>query len=351
MRKRNQEATKNYRIAALDDEIGIIDSLSVILRRCGYEFTGFTDPSEALEALKTEHFDILILDYLMGWIRGDEFVKKIREFNDEIYILLLTGYKDIAPPLETIRALDIQGYCEKSNKFDQLILLIESGIKSISQIRTINTLNDGLNKAYAELEKRYVDIIEALRLSVDAKDTYTRGHSDRVSFYAVKEGEALNLDKRDLEILRVAGIFHDLGKIGIPDDILFKSERLTEKEYEEIKRHTLKGADILSAVLMFKDAVPIIKYHHERVDGKGYPEGLVGEQIPLLGRILSVVDAFDAMVSDRLYRKRLGFKEAKKQLKNGSGTQFDAKVVDVFLNVLENYDKLVEEMNELNINL
>lgn len=351
MRKRNQETTKNYRIAALDDEIGIIDSLSVILRRCGYEFTGFTDPSEALEALKTEHFDILILDYLMGWIRGDEFVKKVREFNDELYILLLTGHKDIAPPLETIRTLDIQGYCEKSNKFDQLILLIESGIKSISQVHTINILNDGLNKAYAELEKRYVDIIEALRLSVDAKDTYTRGHSDRVSFFAVKVGEALHLDKGELEILRVAGIFHDLGKIGISDDILFKSERLTEKEYEEIKRHTLKGADILSAVLMFKDAVPIIKYHHERVDGKGYPEGLVGEQIPLLGRILSVVDAFDAMISDRLYRKRLGFEEAKKQMKNGSRTQFDAKIVVVFLHVLENYDKLVEEMKERNISL
>jgi HD-GYP domain-containing protein (c-di-GMP phosphodiesterase class II) len=347
MRKRIQENYgKKYRIAVLDDEIGIIDSLSVILGRHGYDFSGFTDPSEALEMLKKDHFDILILDYLMGKTRGDDFVKKIREFNRELYILLLTGHKDIAPPIETIRALDIQGYCEKSNKFDQLILLIESGIKSVSQIRTITSLHEGLNKAYDELEKRYLEIIEALRLSVEAKDRYTRGHSDRVSFYAVKVGKAFQLGEQELETLRIAGIFHDLGKIGIADDILFKTERLNKEEYEEIKKHPIKSADIMSVVSMFSDVVPVIKYHHERIDGEGYPEGLTGEQIPFLGRILSAVDAFDAMVTDRPYRKMLDLEEAKKQLKYGAGTQFDTKVVDVFLKLLENYDELIYEMNE-----
>jgi len=345
MRKRNQEAFGKYRIAVLDDEVGIIDSLSVILRRNGYDFAGYTDPSKALEALKAEHFDMLILDYLMGRTRGDEVVKRIREFDDELYILLLTGHKDIAPPLETIRVLDIQGYCEKSNKFDQLILLIESGIKSVAQIRIIKSLHDGLDKAYDELEKRYVDIIEALRLSVDAKDRYTRGHSDRVSFYAAKVGKALGLNEKDMETLRVSGIFHDLGKIGTADDILFKTEKLTEEEYEEIKKHTIKGANILSAVSMFKDVVPIVKYHHERIDGNGYPEGLTGENIPFLARILSVVDAFDAMSTDRLYRKMLGLEEAKKQLLYGAGTQFDAQVVDAFLKLLDNYEELLDEMN------
>ncbi len=331
------------------DEIGIIDSLSVVLNRCGYDFKGFTDYEEALEAMKNEHFDILILDYLMGKTRGDIFVKEVRKFNVGIYILLLTGYKDIAPPLETIKTLDIQGYCEKSNKFDQLILLIESGIKSISQIRTINILNDGLNDAYKELQGRYLDIIEALRLSVDAKDAYTCGHSDRVSFYAKMVGEKMGLSDQENETLRISGIFHDLGKIGTIDDILFKTEKLTEDEYEEVKKHTIKGAGILSAMEMFKDVVPIVKYHHERYDGKGYPENISGEDIPLMARILAVVDAFDAMTTTRRYREKLEIDQAKKQLKDGAGTQFDAKVVEVFLGLIKNFDNIEKEMDEKRI--
>ncbi|MFA6308746.1 MAG: HD domain-containing phosphohydrolase [Clostridia bacterium] len=349
MRKQEQEELKKYKIIGLDDEIGIIDSLSVILKRCDYDFAGFTDPEEALEAIKNEHFDILILDYLMGRTRGDIFVKDVRKFNTGIYILLLTGYKDIAPPLETIKTLDIQGYCEKSNKFDQLILLIESGIKSISQIRTINVLNEGLNNAYEELQNRYLEIIEALRLSVDAKDTYTRGHSDRVSFYAKKVGEALKLSDQEIENLRIAGIFHDLGKIGTIDDILFKTDTLTNDEFEEIKKHTLKGSNILSAMLMFKDVVPIVKYHHERIDGKGYPEGISGDDIPLLSRILSVVDAFDAMTTTRRYREKLEIEQAKSQLKSGMGTQFDSRITKVFLELIENFDDILNEMKEKGI--
>ena len=131
MRKNiNENASTGYKIIVVDDESGIIDSLSIFLKRSGYEFTGVTNPLEAIELVKKEHFDLMLLDFIMTPIHGDQVVERIREFNKELYILLLTGHKDLAPPLETIKRLDIQGYCEKSDKFDQLLLLIESGIKA-----------------------------------------------------------------------------------------------------------------------------------------------------------------------------------------------------------------------------
>ena len=140
----NNNNNMNYKILAVDDEEGIVDSLSIFLKRTGYEFTGVTDPLEAIEKVKNEHFDLMILDFIMEPIHGDKVVEEIRKFNKELYILLLTGHKDLAPPLETIKRLDIQGYCEKSDKFDQLLLLIESGIKSIEQMHEIKKINDEL---------------------------------------------------------------------------------------------------------------------------------------------------------------------------------------------------------------
>lgn len=491
MRKKKVASAKNYRILIVDDEPGIIDSLSIILNRSGYFYEGVTSPLEAIEKIRNERFDLMILDYLMSPIHGDEVVRRIREFDSELYILLLTGHKDLAPPLETIKALDIQGYCEKSDRFDQLQLLVESGIKSINMMNTIKQFRDGLNKilesvpkiyqlqpignileeilaellplvssknafilvdnfadtnhtkksifrgigryrtdiddfvpmldsgllekigkariskkviktpsgiilpllnelsesigviyvessenpvndmaggfqllgiyaaqaasslsnaflhsmvnmkndelsqTYEQLRIRYLDTIEALRQVVDAKDEYTRGHSDRVSLYCVEIGKAFGLSEKDLETLRVAGLFHDVGKMGIADDILFKSEKLSPKEYDEIKKHPLKGARILSVISMFRDVVPIIKCHHERMDGKGYPDGLRGPEIPFLARIVSVADAFDAMMSDRHYRSRLDLNSTIKQLVDGSGTQFDATVVEKFISILD----------------
>ena len=145
MRKNMQETAKTgYKIIAVDDEEGIVDCLSIFLKRSGYDFTGVTDPMEAIERVKTEHFDLMVLDFIMTPIHGDKVVEEIRKFNKELYILLLTGHKDLAPPLETIRKLDIQGYCEKSDKFDQLLLLIESGIKSIEQMNEIKRINNEL---------------------------------------------------------------------------------------------------------------------------------------------------------------------------------------------------------------
>lgn len=328
----NNEMSK-YKIIAVDDEIGIIDSLKVYLNN--YNIVGVTNPAEAIEMVRNEHFDLMLLDYIMSPFHGDQVVEEIRKFNKDLYILLLTGHKDLAPPLETIRKLDIQGYCEKSDKFDQLLLLIESGLKSVDQMNIIKKINLELANSKELLEKSYLESIETLRNTVEVKDIYTKGHSDRVSEYSLLIGEKLNLSPEEMKTLKIGALFHDIGKIGIPDGILLKNGKLTEDEYSEIKNHPSIGAHILSNASIFANIVPIVKHHHERYDGRGYPGKLSGNEIPFLARIVAVADTFDAMTSRRAYRCALDFDYTKQEIKSCSGSQFDPVVVNAFLDILD----------------
>ncbi len=350
MRKNSHATlTNEYKIIAVDDEQGILDSLNVFLSRSGYTFVGLTDPLEAIERIRNEHFDLLLLDFLMVPIHGNQVVEEIRKFNKDLYILLLTGHKDLAPPLETIKKLDIQGYCEKSDKFDQLLLLIESGIKAISQMRLITNINSQLQSTYEQLENSYLETIEILRNTVEAKDFYTKGHSDRVSAYSVLIGKKLNLSEEELKKLKIGGLFHDIGKIGIPDSILLKTEKLNDDEYSEIKNHPAIGAHILSNATIFSDIIPIIKHHHERYDGNGYPSKLVGEEIPYLARITTIADSFDAMTSKRSYRDKLPLDIVKNEFIKTKGTQFDPNIADVFLNILDNNYEEIEQIQNISL--
>lgn len=347
--RKNIHTSENlqYRILAVDDEVGILDSLRVFLSKAGYTFVGVTNPLEAIEKVRTEHFDLMLLDFLMTPIHGDQVVEEIRKFNKDLYILLLTGHKDLAPPLDTIKKLDIQGYCEKSDKFDQLLLLIESGIKAVSQMQLIKKINDELKTTYDKLESAYMETIEILRFTVEAKDAYTRGHSDRVSAYSVLIGEALGLSEDDLKTLKIGGLFHDIGKIGIPDSILLKTDKLDDEEYSEIKNHPAIGAHILSNATIFKDIIPIVKHHHERFDGHGYPGKLKGEEIPYLARIATVADSFDAMTSKRSYRDSLPIDVVKEEIKKNSGTQFDPEIAEVFLKILDEQPEEIRRIQAL----
>ena len=327
----------------MDDEPGIVDSLSIFLKRLGYTFTGVTNPLEAIELVKNEHFDLMLLDFIMTPIHGNQVVEEIRKFNEDLYILLLTGHKDLAPPLETIRRLDIQGYCEKSNNFDQLLLLVESGIKAIAQMNLIRQINKELKDTNIKLEQAYMECIETLRYTVEAKDPYTRGHSDRVSEYSLLIGKKLNLSDDDLEVLKIGGLFHDIGKIGVPDSILLKPTKLTDDEYSQIKNHPSIGEHILSNTTIFKDIIPIVKHHHEKYDGNGYPLKLKSDDIPLFARITAVADSFDAMTSKRTYRDSLSLDFVKTEIEKCKGTQFDPKLADIFLDILNNnYNDIIK---------
>ena len=344
----NTENVENntYRIIAVDDEEGIVDSLSIFLKRSGYDFTGVTDPRQAIQLVKEEHFDLMVLDFIMTPFHGDQVVEEIRKFNKDLYILLLTGHKDLAPPLETIRRLDIQGYCEKSDKFDQLLLLIESGIKSIKQMNEIKQINTKLSDTYEKLEQAYLDSIKTLRYTIEAKDVYTRGHSDRVAAISVLIGKKLGLSDEDLHTLEIGGLFHDIGKIGVPDSILLKEAKLTDEEYSQIKQHPNIGVHILSNASIFDDILPIVEHHHEKYDGTGYPGKLAGNDIPYLARITTIADSFDAMASRRAYRESLDLNTIISEFERCRGTQFDPELDDLFLDILRNHYDEIQKIQE-----
>ena len=339
MRKYQQDAgSSDYKVIAVDDDQGILDSLKIILKRIGLDLVCYSDPRQAIEEMRTNNYDLLLLDFIMDDLNGNQVVEEIRKFDKDLYILLLTGHKDLAPPLQTLKELDIQGYCEKSDNLDQLILLIESALKSVDQMRIINQINEELKDKNEELEQAYLDTIKIVRETVEAKDPYTRGHSDRVSAYAVLLGKKLEVPEKDLETLRVGGLFHDIGKIGVPDAVLTKQAKLDDNEFSQIKEHPTIGAHILGNAKVFQDIIPIVKYHHERYDGNGYPSKLKGDDIPYLARIVSVVDTFDAMTSNRSYRSALPLNVVIEEIERCKGTQFDPLIADAFLSIVQNPD-------------
>ncbi len=319
------ESTINSaKIMIIDDDVHMMDILSMVLQKYNYQVCSYTEPVSAVQKLKEEKFDILIVNYLIAPINGEKIVELVREFDKEIYIILMSVHKDLKPSIDTMKNLDIQAYFEKSSRFDQLIMLIQSGVKYIEQINRIKDMN-------LKLEKYLIDFANILLNTVGAKDHFTESHSQNVSKLAVEFGKRLNLSKEDLELLRLSGLFHDIGKIGIPDSILLKQGKLTNEEYETMKLHPIMGANIFGLSEVFKTLSPIILSHHERIDGKGYPNGLSGNDIPYLAKILAICDSFDAMISRRSYKESKTITFAIDQLIECSSTQFDKELVDKFV--------------------
>ena len=199
-----------------------------------------------------------------------------------------------------------------------------------SNVKYIDVLSDKND----QINRMTFETIEAISSTIDAKDEYTKGHSNRVAEYSVIIAREVGINEEKLSDIRYIALLHDIGKIGVPDSILKKKGRLTDEEYEEMKHHTVAGETILSGVETIPDLMVGAKYHHERFDGKGYPSGLKGEDIPFIARIIAVADAFDAMTTDRVYRKRLPPEVVMSELEKGKGTQFDPQIVQVFINYL-----------------
>ena len=206
---------------------------------------------------------------------------------------------------------------------------------NVSYIHVLSDKNEQINRMTFET-------IEAISSTIDAKDEYTKGHSNRVAEYSVIIARVLGVEEEKLSDIRYIALLHDIGKIGVPDAILKKKGKLDDREYEEMKRHTVAGETILSGVGTIPDLMIGAKYHHERYDGKGYPSGLSGENIPFIARIIAVADAFDAMTTDRVYRKRLPAEVVMNELKKGKGTQFDPKIAQAFIDYLGEHSELLE---------
>lgn len=197
-----------------------------------------------------------------------------------------------------------------------------------------NTLKD-LNQSY------FNNII-----NTNTSDPYIIGHSDRVSEYSVLIGKKMGLDNDTIDSLRIGGLFHDIGKIGIPDDILLKDSKLNENEYSQIKKHTSIGANLFKENSNLKSIIPIIEYHHEKYDGTGYPSNLKGSDIPLIARITAVADTFDAITSKRSYKGAFSVNDAISEIKKCSGSQLDPEVANVFLDILENNYSDIKNIQE-----
>jgi putative nucleotidyltransferase with HDIG domain len=192
-----------------------------------------------------------------------------------------------------------------------------------------------IKAAYDKLEATYDQTLAALMSALDARDRETEGHSSRVSRLTARMGQALNFSREQLKVLERGSLLHDIGKIGISDTILHKPGRLSEEEWTVMRRHPDIGAKIVNGIPFLEDTIPLIRHHQERWDGTGYPDGLRGEEIPILARMFSIADAFDALTSNRPYRQKISEEEAVQYLREQSGTLFDPHIVEIFEQVLK----------------
>jgi HD-GYP domain-containing protein (c-di-GMP phosphodiesterase class II) len=228
----------------------------------------------------------------------------------------------------------LQAINRREGKFDQEDLQILSALADQVAVAIENA------NLYEELKEAFYGTAEALADTIEKRDPYTGGHTKRVMDYSVAIGRCMGLGKKELESLRLAAILHDIGKIGVRDDVLLKQDRLDKEELKKMNMHSAYGAEILSHIRQLSDVIPGVRGHHEKLDGTGYPDGLGGDRIPLSAKIIAVADTFDAMTTDRPYRKGLSVETALGELKKHSGTQFDGGVVEAFFRTVEEKEEV-----------
>lgn len=316
-----------YKILIVDDEE---DNLALLYRtlRGKYEVHRTTSPLQALEILKEKHIDLILSDHKMPEMDGVELLKRVYDSYPNTMRLLVTAYTDAAILIDAINYAKIYRYIKKPYSPDELLLTVANSLEYL-QLKIDNEvlIND--------LKELFSGTIKAIIEALDAKDSYTLGRSRRVTFYTMKIVGALSDISADMaNKIELAGLLHDIGMIGVSDDILCKVERLNQDEYEEIKKHVKHGVRILDDIKQLRSVVEIIKYHHEYYNGGGYPYGLKGEEIPIGSRVIAVADAFDGMLSSRAYRDALEPYSALEKIKEMSGVQFDPQIINALERIL-----------------
>ena len=324
-----------YKILIVDDEP---DNLALLYRtlRGKYDIAKSTSPIQALKMMEQEHFHCILSDHKMPEMDGVEFLKRSCALLPDTMRLLVTAYTDAGILIDAINYAKIYRYIKKPYNPDELLLIVQNALEYWQ-------LKDDNKKLISDLKDLFTGTVTAIVEALDAKDSYTLGRSRRVTFYAVKIAQALHLSDTTISRIELAGLLHDIGMIGVSDDILAKVEALTADEYAEIKKHVHHSVKILDDIKQLKDVVEVIKYHHEHYDGNGYPFGIKGDEIPIGSRIIAVADAFDSMVTPKVYRKQIMLSEALVKIKQNSGTQFDPVVVETFERILPN---IIRELRE-----
>jgi putative nucleotidyltransferase with HDIG domain len=352
----------DHTVLFVDDEVNILKALQRLLRTENMNVVCASRGQEALEVMERTPAQVVVSDQRMPEMPGVEFLSAVRERHPDVVRMMLTGYTEMKVAVEAINRGEIYRLITKPWNDDELRATIRQAFDHSDLKREIKRLNhvtreqnfklQDMNRnleqkvrertkqvaeKHQELRTAYVQTIRALAEAVDAKDAYTRGHSERVGVYASKIARQMGFPKELIERVYIAGLLHDVGKIGVRDSVITKPDRLTAEEYDEIKRHPEIGARILEPVDFLREIVPCVRHHHEWYDGSdsGYPDRLDHDRIPLPSRIILVADTVEAMTSDRPYRKALPLDIVVTELNKYSGSQFDPTCVDAFLILLE----------------
>lgn len=314
-----------------------------------YRMIGAASGKQALELLKTETPDLILLDVHMKGMSGHEVIRTLKgnPAYADIPVVFLTSDED--------ESTEIQGFSEGATDFIRKPLRKRVAIQRIDRILELAYLQKNLRQEVERqtevaerrrksVERLVIQMVQALANTIDAKDSYTNGHSTRVAKYSAMIAAHMGYTGEKLELVRYTALLHDIGKIGIPEEIINKPSKLTDEEYQVIKTHPVIGSNILKEITEIPDIAIGARWHHERYDGKGYPDGLKGTGIPEIARIIGVADAYDAMTSRRSYRGIIPQETVMGELERGKGSQFDPEIAEIMLGLIR--EDTAYEMHE-----
>ena len=338
---------KSYRILIVDDEGNILKTLERLLEDEGYRIF-FADSSlKGLEIIKHEDIHLVISDQKMPGMDGIKFLYEVKKISPDTIRIMLTGFADVNIAIQAINEGEVYRFITKPWNNVELLSAVKQGIEYYNLQKELGRLNKRIQSQNIELKEwnfkleqkvadqtkhirdLFLDAIKSLVFALEAKDKYTEGHARRATEYAAYICKKMSLSKEYTEDIILGSLLHDIGKIGIIESVLNKQEKLTRTEYDHIKTHVIIGERILTPIIKNGTVIKIVRHHHEHIDGSGYPDGLKGTAIPLEARIVAVADTYDALLSERPYRKAINNINALKELRKFSGIHFDAEIVEI----------------------
>jgi len=323
----------------VDDEAEVRGVLNDLL--CdAYDCTEASSAEEALDSLRNHDYQLVISDITMSGMSGLEMIPHVKAISPETVIVMISGMQTIESAINALRLgafdylmkpFDLRqaeaAVCRALNHHELIVAkrLYETQLEDLVAQRTAE-----LDEALGSLENAYRSTLKALTAALETRDAETHGHSERVVTFSLRLGREYGLNAQEMKALEFGSLLHDIGKIGVPDAILRKPAKLTDEEWILMREHPIHGQQILRGIKFLQGAAKVVAQHHEKWDGSGYPLGLVGDDIDICARIFSVADAFDAITSDRVYRKGRSYEAAAAELDEWTGRQFDPKVVEAF---------------------
>lgn len=341
-----------YIVAVVDDDPSMLMMVRNILSENDMKVIPMKSGKDLISYMERQIPDIILLDVYMPDIDGFEVYEKLRELENrlginETPVIFLTG--EDSRDVET-KGLELGAMDFIKKPFIPKVLTLRVS-HCIELFKLKNDLEKEVQKKTKEKDRLFLDIVESLAAAIDAKDTYTNGHSIRVAEYSKEIARRAGYDENMQQRIYITGLLHDVGKIGVPDAIINKTGKLDDDEFRIIKTHPEKGSVILKNIKEMPELTIGARWHHERYDGRGYPEGLKGDAIPEEARIIAVADSYDAMTSNRSYRRILSQEIVRGEIEKGRGTQFDPVFADIMLNMIdEDKDYKMREIRDENIN-